>query len=107
MSPSENILIPLAVRTTIELPVFCITTPSRTSVTVTGVDVVEVDIGGRVDRYVVQRTWIVDPADVWVLDATESPAVTLVTCYPFYFIGSAPQRFVVRALREAAPASTE
>ena len=28
---------------------------------------------------------------------TDAPAVTLVTCYPFYFVGSAPQRFIVRA----------
>jgi sortase A len=40
---------------------------------------------------------IVDPSDVWVLDPTEENVITLVTCYPFYFAGSAPQRFVVRA----------
>ncbi len=38
-----------------------------------------------------------EPDDVSVLDPTPSGAVTLVTCYPFYFIGSAPQRFIVRA----------
>jgi sortase (surface protein transpeptidase) len=31
-----------------------------------------------------------------VLAPTERPSVTLVTCYPFYFVGSAPQRFIVR-----------
>jgi sortase A len=36
---------------------------------------------------------------VSVLDPTPAPAVTLVTCYPFYFVGSAPQRFIVRAIR--------
>ena len=36
---------------------------------------------------------------MWVLDPTESPSLTLVTCYPFYFIGSAPKRFIVRAAR--------
>jgi sortase A len=47
--------------------------------------------------YVVQRTNIVKPGDVWVLDPTSYPALTLVTCYPFSYIGSAPQRFIVRA----------
>jgi sortase A len=35
---------------------------------------------------------------VSVLDPTPSRAITIVTCYPFYFIGSAPQRFIVRAV---------
>jgi len=48
--------------------------------------------------YRVERTWIVDPTDVSVLDPTPGQALTLVTCYPFYFVGSAPQRFIVRAL---------
>jgi sortase A len=46
----------------------------------------------------VARTLIVEPSDVWVLDATGAPALTLVTCYPFTYIGSAPRRFIVRAL---------
>lgn len=63
-------------------------------------DLIELATGERVDRYRVTETWIVDPTDVWVLDRTESPSLTLVTCYPFYFIGSAPKRFIVRAARE-------
>jgi sortase A len=51
--------------------------------------------------YFVQRTNIVQPNDVWVLDATSSPVLTLVTCYPFSYIGSAPQRFIVRAALRA------
>jgi sortase A len=47
--------------------------------------------------YRVQRTNIVNPKDVWVLDPTGHPTLTLVTCYPFTYIGSAPQRFIVRA----------
>jgi sortase A len=47
--------------------------------------------------YRVERTDIVNPEDVWVLDQTPHPALTLVTCYPFNYIGSAPQRFIVRA----------
>jgi len=51
-------------------------------------------------RYRVSETLIVDPTDVFVLDPTDVPAVTLVTCYPFYFVGHAPQRFIVRAILE-------
>jgi sortase A len=40
---------------------------------------------------------VVDPEDVSSLAATGYAAITLVTCYPFYFLGSAPQRFIVRA----------
>ena len=54
---------------------------------------------GRVG-YHVERTWIVDPEDVSVLDPTTTPALTLVTCYPFYYVGSAPERFIVRAVRD-------
>ncbi len=52
---------------------------------------------GRVQRYVVDDIRIVDPLDVEVLDPTDTQTLTLVTCYPFYFIGSAPQRYIVRA----------
>ncbi len=47
--------------------------------------------------YRVEGTRIVEPRDTWVLDPTEEPALTLVTCYPFRYVGSAPQRFIVRA----------
>jgi len=50
-------------------------------------------------RYQVEWTKIVKPSDVSVLEPTEEPALTLVTCYPFYFVGSAPERFIVRATR--------
>ena len=32
-----------------------------------------------------------------MLAPTARPSITLVTCYPFYFVGSAPQRYIVRA----------
>jgi sortase A len=68
---------------------------------VTPGDVVEVDtIEGR-DIYRIERTWVVDPEDVSVLEPTSTRSLTLVTCYPFYFIGSAPNRFIVRAVRVA------
>ena len=49
-------------------------------------------------RYRVERTNVVNPDDVWVLDPTSRTSLTLVTCYPFTYIGSAPQRFIVRAI---------
>jgi sortase A len=55
-------------------------------------------------RYFVQRTSIVMPQDVWVLDPTNYPALTLVTCYPFNYIGSAPKRFIVRAALQSTKA---
>lgn len=61
-------------------------------------DVIELETLARTDRYSVESTVIVAPDDVWVLDATASPRLTLVTCYPFYYAGSAPQRFIVRGL---------
>jgi sortase A len=50
-------------------------------------------------RYRVLSTRIVAPVDVAVLDPSGNEILTLVTCYPFYFVGSAPDRFVVRAER--------
>ena len=48
-------------------------------------------------EYTVRHTSVVDPDDVTVLSPTEHPTLTLVTCYPFYYIGSAPRRFIVQA----------
>jgi sortase A len=53
--------------------------------------------------YVVTQTYIVNPDEVWVLAPTRGRELTLITCYPFSFIGHAPQRFVVKA----EPASTK
>jgi sortase A len=50
-------------------------------------------------RYRVVSSTVVDPADVAVLHPDETETLTLVTCYPFYFIGAAPNRFIVRAKR--------
>jgi sortase A len=48
-------------------------------------------------RYHVQSTEKVGPENVKVLEATAHPTLTLVTCFPFYYIGPAPERFIVRA----------
>ena len=58
-------------------------------------------LAGR-DLFVVESVKIVSPDDVRVLDPTSAPVLTLVTCYPFYFVGSAPQRWIVRAVRQGA-----
>ena len=49
--------------------------------------------------YRVNWTEIVLPKDTQVLEDTGEPELTLVTCYPFYYVGSAPKRFIVRAQR--------
>jgi sortase A len=66
-------------------------------------DAIEVDtlVGRR--SYRVERTWIVQPEDVWVLDDSPVRSLTLVTCFPFYYVGSAPQRFIVRATSADPP----
>jgi len=61
-------------------------------------DEIELETRLATQVYRVERTWIVGPDDVSVLDPTPKRSVTLVTCYPFYFVGSAPQRFIVRAV---------
>jgi sortase A len=48
-------------------------------------------------HYRVTKKHIVDPNDVWVLAPTATPTITLITCYPFAFIGNAPRRFIVQA----------
>jgi sortase A len=61
-------------------------------------DEIEVITPEQSVTYQVTDIWIVDPDAVHVLDQTDHAAITLVTCYPFYFVGSAPQRFIVRAV---------
>ena len=58
-------------------------------------DTIEVQSVGRTLHYRVTALKIVDPTDVSVLDSTHEPSVTLVTCYPFYYVGNAPQRYIV------------
>lgn len=67
-----------------------------------GDDVRVVTIRGEF-HYRVTKTRIVDPDDLSVLAPTKTPSITLITCYPFSFVGNAPQRFVVHAeMAEAA-----
>ncbi len=69
-------------------------------------DVVELVRRRQTDRYVVSDIRIVTPEDTSVLKPKEVPALTLVTCFPFYFIGHAPKRYIVTALLEDARQSS-
>jgi len=68
----------------------------------------DVAVGDRIDLltgqgslvYTVASIEIVDPTNVQVLEPTDEPTVTLVTCYPFYYVGHAPKRFIVKATAE-------
>jgi len=51
---------------------------------------------GKFD-YQVEWTEIINPTETEVLKPTREPSLTLVTCYPFHYVGAAPQRFIVRA----------
>jgi sortase A len=62
-------------------------------------DVVRFHTAEGAIEYVVRETRIVEPTEVSVLRPTEQSMLTLITCYPFTFIGSAPHRFIVRAER--------
>jgi sortase A len=60
-------------------------------------DKIELVTPGRTEVYTVEQIVLVHPSDVSVLQPRASRSLTLVTCYPFYFIGSAPQRYIVQA----------
>jgi sortase A len=47
--------------------------------------------------YTVDNIMVVDPSDTTALKARAQPSLTLVTCYPFYFVGDAPRRYIVQA----------
>ena len=74
---------------------------------VTEGDVIEVETLSARQSYTIRRISIVSPDRVDVLAPSVEPTLTLVTCYPFYFVGDAPRRYIVRAsLDRAAGAST-
>lgn len=64
-------------------------------------DTIEVETTAGTYRYLVNSTRIVTPRDVSVLKASGGETLTLVTCYPFYYVGSAPKRFIVHATQIA------
>jgi sortase A len=54
-------------------------------------------------HYFIDTMDIIHPSDMGILDPTEGPTLTLVTCYPFEFIGNAPMRYVIRATPRRYP----
>ena len=60
-------------------------------------DTIELETLNGTSRYIVENIRVVLPRQVEVLRPTAVPSLTLVTCYPFYFVGSAPQRYIVTA----------
>ncbi len=60
-------------------------------------DRIELRVQNDESIYAVDDIEIVQPTDVTVLRNRTSPSLTLVTCYPFYFVGDAPQRYIVHA----------
>ena len=65
-------------------------------------DALVLDTPVATEQYRVEWIKITTPEDVSVIDPTPGRAVTLVGCYPFYHVGSAPQRFIVRAVPAVA-----
>lgn len=66
-------------------------------------DTVRVATAYGTRTYTVDSTEIVDPTDVAVMAPTPNPTLTLITCYPFYYVGHAPKRFIVRARDTEVP----
>jgi len=58
---------------------------------------ITIESGGRNYVYRVTDRRVVSPSDTRSLFPTPTPTLTLVTCYPFYYVGPAPKRFIVRA----------
>jgi sortase A len=70
-------------------------------------DVIDLKTMQGTDTYVVDQIQIVKPDNVGVLKSRSIPSLTLVTCYPFYFVGRAPKRFVITAnLMQHQPAAS-
>jgi sortase A len=54
-------------------------------------------------EYAVESIAVVPPGDVHVLQSTGGRTLTLITCFPFSYLGPAPDRFIVRARELKAP----
>ena len=70
-------------------------------------DAIEIVTQQETSRYIVDQISIVSPSDISVLGPRTRPSVTLVTCYPFYFVGSAPQRYIVQASLAVSEAKSQ
>jgi sortase A len=69
-------------------------------------DSMELQTANGIISYEVSSIEIVNPDDVSVLFPTAGRSITLVTCYPFYYVGHAPERFIVKAIAEHNLAET-
>lgn len=69
-------------------------------------DTITLKTPDREFQYRVEWTAVVPPTAVRVLQPTEEPSLTLVTCFPFYYVGAAPERFIVRARKIAIAATS-
>ena len=63
-------------------------------------DMMTLQTGDGTVNYAVSSIEIVEPEDVHVLAPTADRTITLVTCYPFYYVGHAPKRYIVKATAE-------
>ena len=63
-------------------------------------DKIQIQTATGLSHYAVDWIQIVMPEDTEILTPTADSTITLVTCYPFHFVGAAPKRFVVRARKE-------
>ncbi|MGA9670450.1 MAG: class D sortase [Terracidiphilus sp.] len=63
-------------------------------------DEIQIQTATGLSRYEVDKVQIVDPGDVGVLAQSAGSAITLVTCYPFHYVGAAPKRCVVHAHKQ-------
>jgi len=61
-------------------------------------DRIELRTQNGIQDFEVSKITIVDSQDISVLDPTDTAVLTLITCYPFYYVGYAPDRFIVRAI---------
>ena len=61
-------------------------------------DRIEIEHFSGTRAYRVSALYIVNPDDMRPLQQTQHSMLTLVTCFPFYYVGSAPQRYIVRAV---------
>jgi sortase A len=63
-------------------------------------DEIQLQTATGIARYEVDWIQITSPSDIGVLAPTTESSLTLVTCYPFYYVGAAPKRFIVHAHRQ-------
>jgi sortase A len=69
-------------------------------------DDIQLETTESTSTYKISEILIVKPEDLWVLEPKQQPTLTLVTCYPFYFFGHAPDRYIVTAVLKTTEPKT-